>query len=72
MEEVRDPLRYVELIELVVLHAMLQKSIDKLADSGHRAFLGQIFQLVHRFLSVISFERVDQNVYKQIDNLDFS
>ena len=72
MEEVRDPLRYVELIELVVLHAMLQKSIDKLADSCHRAFLGQVFQLVHRFLSVISFERVDQNVYKQIDNLDFS
>jgi hypothetical protein len=66
---VRNPLSYVEFVELVVFNAMLQESVDELADTSHGTSLGQIVKLILRLFSL---KWNDDNVYKQVYNLNFS
>jgi hypothetical protein len=48
MEKVRDPLSGVEFVEIVLLHAMFDQTVDQLANSRHRTLLRQIFQIIQR------------------------
>lgn len=48
VEEVRDPLGHIELVEVVVFHAVFQQSVNQLTHFGHWTSLGQLLQFVER------------------------
>jgi len=60
---VRDPLSDVKLVVLVVFGAVLQKSVNQLANLNNRTLLRQIFQPVER---IITLKWVDQNINEHV------
>lgn len=46
----RDPLGNIELVELVFFDAVLEESVDQLANFCHRTFLSQVLKFVEWLL----------------------
>ena len=68
-EEVGDPLGDVQLILLVVFGTQLQHLVYQSADTDHRRLICQMTKREH---GVLSFERVNQNIHKKIQNFELS
>lgn len=73
VEEMRNPLSHVKLVEVVVFNTVLQQTVDQLAHLCHGTALCQLFQLVEWLLLAIwRLKRVDDNIHDQVDDLDLS
>lgn len=64
-----DPLRYVEFVVFIIFGAVLEQPVNKLTNLDNWTLLGQISQSIERLFSL---ERVNQDIYEQVNDLELS
>jgi hypothetical protein len=62
-----DELSDIELIIIIVFDAMLQETVNKLANPCNRMLLSEVAKVIEFVL-----ERILKNIHKQIDNTSFT